>query len=491
MQFHIPMKNILLANLGNRNLKFNNKLYVDIPGSESGLTLFDEKLTFKDLTMKIWNLWKTDSMPAIKLEINILETFLKSDKYQFDKIYLVGSNQIEEKKQDQDTYWEALIIKKIIEEDYNIPSEVIECQKKVTDNNQLLVFFRDVLNSLHKKHPEDKFIICDAGGTAQQKSSLKIASEFLFNKEKFEVLYKPFDKDELTVIDHYEYRKIITAGQIISLIQNGNYAAARALLPETDDPAIQDLGCLLKFGEYRLDFLYKEVSNIGRNSFSKKYVPEIIADYKCHKLFCSLDYENIFGNNHKISQEFAFKTTELFKIAKFYLSIGNLSDFILALAIFIEQFFNSVVSAHTGIDITVSNQPNRNKVLNLIKKDFPNLLDDPQLASKMDIAKATNLTLPVTIALSKQIGKKLNHQTDIELIDILSKLNKNFMNCIIPVDDLRNDIAHRGEGVKPKEIEALLNENIIEKIDTLLGTQNYNPFDLLNQLIITFIKEKF
>jgi len=214
------MKNILVANLGNRNLKFNGKLYTEKPGSDNDLSLYNEKNSFKSLTQKIWNLWDSGSKPEIDIEINILDSFLRDNQYVFEKVYLIGSNQIEEKKQDQDTYWEALIIKRIIEENFGISSEVIECRKKVTDNNQLLVFFRDTLKDLKQKYPEAKFIICDAGGTPQQKLALKIAVEFLFDKEEFDVLYKPIDKDELVKVDHYEYRKIILAEQIFSLINN-------------------------------------------------------------------------------------------------------------------------------------------------------------------------------------------------------------------------------------------------------------------------------
>jgi len=275
------------------------------------------------------------------------------------------------------------------------------------------------------------------------------------------------------------------------LINNGNYSAAISLLPDTDEPDIKNLRSILTFGDYRLDFRYKEIGNIGREKFSNYKVPKIIADYKCSVLNCNFDYLNIFGGKEAKKKEYAFRTTELLSIAKFYLKIGKLSDFVLALAIFIEQFFNSFITSHTGIDITISDPNNRTKVLNLVKQKYPDILEGSDIKVKFDISTTKLLSLPLTIAFSTRIAKLNNNEVSILIIKLLTRLNKNFKGCIVPIDDLRNDIAHRGEGVKPDEIMDLLNENIIEKIDNLIGTQKYFPFFVLNQEIIAFIKEKF
>nr|NQU94494.1 hypothetical protein [Bacteroidota bacterium] len=479
------MKQILIANLGNRNLKFNGELFTSKPGDDTGLKLMGANHSFRSFTKEILKRLQNGTLSGIDLQISILDSFLESNDNGFEKVYLICSNQVDETKQDQDTLWEAKIIKSIIEKEYHITTEIIEYTKNVTNNNYLLRFYRDMLHKLCEKHDTEKFIICDAGGTAQQKSSLKIATEFILDSTKFDVFYKPIDKDTLTRVDQYEYRKIIISEQIQSLISNGNYSAANSLLPMEDNPVINDLRCLLMFGDYRIHFLFNDISAIGKKRFSDCKVPQIIADYKNQKQFYNDDFRDIFLNDN---EKHAFKISELFSIASFYLKIEKFSEFVMSLAVFIEQFFNEYASSHTNIDITSNNLENRLKMLRHIKCNYPDFQTGADLTKPMDINYLNHLSLPVTISFAKMVAKMDTNALAMEFINLLSSLNSNFNNCVISIDMLRNDIAHRGEGVKREELKRILDTGVIEKIESMIGILDYRPFDLLNNYIQKYIQ---
>ena len=123
------MKKIVLANIGNRNLKFKGETYFSKTHGS----------TFREWTKNLLDNFE-ENKPL--LTINILNDLLDSLNGEIEQVILFPSNQINEEKQDQDTIFEGEILHKLIKEKYNVAvdsSKQVTC--KVTDNDALLRFY--------------------------------------------------------------------------------------------------------------------------------------------------------------------------------------------------------------------------------------------------------------------------------------------------------------------------------------------------------------
>lgn len=481
------MKSILIANLGNRNLLVNGKL-IDKTNSDyiSGLLLSKKTLSFREITRKIHG--KIDEYSKqIKLQPNIIDTFL-TERKEIESLFLIGSDQVNENKQDQDTIWEAEILKYVIGKKYKIHCDVIRYEHNVTSNNDLLKFYTYNLHLWKEKYPGYKFIICDAGGTAQQKSALKIAAEFVLDKDEFEVWYISIEKNTLEPVDQYEYRKIIVSEQIKSLISAGNYQGAIKICESLNSwDLFNDLNLLLRFGYFRISNLYTAIDPIGKKQnerFKLIELPKFISDYQDRIAQCSDSLQSCFGN--KLEQytpdTHAFHTSELYFIACFYLQTRNFTSYILAMAIFIESYTLHYISSHTGYNLIEKYGKDGEKVVKKIADEYKSKIES--ITGKE--FKLQGLTLPVQLAYSKIIAEETCNDSAAVLIDLLMKLNNSFK-CILAIDTLRNEIAHKGKGVTEKQLRNLFNSDILSEIDGIIGLPEPQPYVQLNNHIISIL----
>ena len=240
------MKKILLANIGNRNLKHKGETYFH--KTHGG--------TFKEWTFNLLNNYKT---VVTDLAINILNDLLEVQKEHLSEVILFASNQIEEQKQDQDTIYEGEILKRLIESQYGLSVRVIEVNCKVTDNDLLLRFYRNQLFELKNQYNGDlEIVICDAGGTAQQKSALKITTEFMLEIDRFEVWYVNPDS-HLEAVKQQEYRRIIDEIQVSSLVQNGQFEGALSLYSQmSSELQNPNVLALLQVASKRIRFFWND-----------------------------------------------------------------------------------------------------------------------------------------------------------------------------------------------------------------------------------------
>ncbi|MBT3727386.1 hypothetical protein HOG21_07175 [bacterium] len=120
------MKNYLLANIGNRNLLYDNKIidkkYLD-----------KKKTNFFEETKYIF-----ENIEEFKnsLKINIIDKIFL--EYNIDKIYLFTTNQ-KPKTHKYDTYYEAKIIKYLLIDKFDI--EIIEKNDDPRIRDQAFKFF--------------------------------------------------------------------------------------------------------------------------------------------------------------------------------------------------------------------------------------------------------------------------------------------------------------------------------------------------------------
>ena len=485
------MKSILIANLGNRNLLVNGKL-IDKANADyiSGLLLSKKTLNFREITHRIYAKIE-EYQKQIKLQPNIINTFLNNQN-NIERVLLIGSDQVNEKKQDQDTIWEAEILSHIIEKKYKIPCDVIRYERNVTNNNDLLKFYARQLHQWQEKFAEFKFIICDAGGTAQQKSSLKIAAEFILGKDDFEVYYKPIDNDTLVLVDQFEYRKIIVSEQINSLIESGNYSGALSLCKSLDKWELyNDLNLLLRFGKYRISNLFKEIDSKdkkNKETFTVIKVPQFINDYRNRTPQCSEKYKQLFGEKLIASpaSQHAFHTSELYFIANFYLKISNLTSYILALAIFIESFTLFYISSHTGFNLVEKYRKDGDELLKRLKNEYKAAIE------AIFPSEIKSLSLPLQLAFSKLIAVELNDAYATQFIELLMKMNGSYKDlCITAIDNIRNNIAHKGKGVKESQLKNFFNSGIPSELDQFIGISEPHPYLLLNSTIASLLKGSY
>src|SRR5665647_1908208 len=151
-------KHVILANIGNRNIKYLNQGY---PNDEIPKNVFFEKTKF---------LWEhEDELKNIRLSIlpEILEKFPDASLYFFstlqDPVFV------------QDTYYEGLLIEKILEQQY--PSLAVKAiaMRGVRANSEedLIQWYRNKVSSIRNDCGDAVYIMYDTGGTPQQKNSLK------------------------------------------------------------------------------------------------------------------------------------------------------------------------------------------------------------------------------------------------------------------------------------------------------------------------------
>ncbi len=454
------MKKIILANIGNRNLKYKGETYS--VKSHGG-------------TLREWTKGLLDNFEEVKpdLSINILDVLLDTLKGEVEHAILFSSNQINEEKQDQDTLYEAEILNSLITEQYDISvdsSKQVTC--KVTDNDALLRFYRKELRAIRQEFPTHKIVICDAGGTAQQKSALKIMAEFLLNESDFEVLYVNPD-GSVEDVAQLEYRRVIETEHLIALIKNGNFEAAEQIASQQ---GWDKLSRLCKIGDLRLLNLWSDAQSL----ISKDWTEDSYAFLKLFRIGkTSTNYDEL-KKYLKHKHDF-FVICEKLQIAEYYLINNEYTKAVVAISIFIEAFVNELIERNSEFPI-VSNY--------LVAKD--RLLEEVSLNHQDIVAFFGNqvrVGLPLNIKFAQKIVADKNHSISY-ILESIGSLNSRINGTFKGIDALRNDVAHRGKGVTKLELYQAspnLNEHI-SNIKKLLGLPQSNPFEELKCTIINETK---
>ena len=191
------MSEILISNIGNRNIKYKGKNYPEYK--------------IKDQSFREWTKQLLEDYDSIKgdLSIEILNKVIENPQHKIDKIYLFASDQPGEHP--SDTVHEAQILKQLIVEKYGIDDIEIKRQNiPLVDSEQLMKYYRKVLKSIMRFNNTSSFIICDSGGTPQQKSTLKIIAEFLLRHKEYTTYYVTPDKKDIVEITNLEYKDVIS-----------------------------------------------------------------------------------------------------------------------------------------------------------------------------------------------------------------------------------------------------------------------------------------
>lgn len=425
------MRKILISNIGNRNIAYKGEQY-------------DRKKQQQDF--RSWTLSLRENLDEERahIELRIINDLLSEIAPELDQVILYGSNQIGEAKQDQDTLHEAFIMKQLIEVQYSLPVSVDqEVNCKVTDNDALLRFYRKELSYLKRKFPEHRIVICDAGGTAQQKSALKIMAEFLLDKDTFEVWYVNPD-GTLELVPRVEYRNVIVAEQIKQLIDLGEYTSAYRL--KGYDSALACASSdnisnkLLGLGALLTSRYWEDLSAFVGNCNSKQVKNSpLLRRIKQRK--------SQIGNEHLaeiFTAEDFFSLGEMLSSIQFYHSAGLHTQAVMNFALFYEFYLSAAITYNLGYDLLDNFDEEKDRLIDECRSRFPNVARSYPYDKIFD-------SIPFRIRVAENISNPANLKFVILLRPYIStgKFFKvsNQSGAALGINTVRNHIAHRGKAI--------------------------------------------
>ncbi|MEP7266149.1 MAG: hypothetical protein ABI844_00890 [Saprospiraceae bacterium] len=421
------MKTALITNLGNRNITLDDQVYN---------TSFVE-VSFKDWSKKLWEQYdhyKND------LDINIINPLITPVKP--TKIFLFFSDQsLFDTRTDQDTLYEGRIIKQLLIDKYSyLESEVelVKTEAKVIDNGALLKCYRQKLIAI-KKENFDSYIICDAGGTAQQKMALKIMMEYLFEPEQYEVKYTE-NNELISDVNVDEYRSVINSELAISLIHKGDYSGASTLLGYTE---IENFHNSNDWKKKLFAFIYfryhgnHHFANANLSSFNAKH--KLLVSYKNSiPLFDTRALDDLMPINAVID------LGDKIQKCLFLLNGGLYSQSILAFAQFYESLFEQYIHYTFDPDIYGHLRSQSAEQENSFMCEICSLMDDEFILCNQ---RYENYKVSIgNLATQCMLAKHSSYS----LIEDFGKLLSPHISYTIDANDdqliniARNKIAHEG-----------------------------------------------
>lgn len=255
------MPSILIANLGNRNLKYRGE--------------FLDKDNFRDLTQNLWENYETE---RAHFDPVLLNEHL--DDQQVEQIYLITTDQADSRYRAGDTLHEGAILQRLFAEDFpGWPIELLPYQGNPTVEAEIYSQLKPWLLALVNKYPTHKVIFLDAGGTPQLKNAVREYLRYAAGSARFLTVYIT-PQDERKEIDqtyHQRYQLLTAAYQFVERHQ---YRAAYEVLrplKKTQAPAPLLLE-LLQIAAARMEFDRLSIAKISDQQPSSQ-LPEVFQNY--------------------------------------------------------------------------------------------------------------------------------------------------------------------------------------------------------------------
>lgn len=422
------MSRVLITNLGNRNITWKGKTYNEIIKTENQPFKISSFLEWTESLEQQYSLIEND------LDINIFNPLIESNPRP-DKIILIYSDQSQlNTRTDQDTIIEARLIKIILQNKYNFKEEQIKLEAvkaKVIDTGALMNSYRKKLNFI-KKEGFSKVIICDAGGTAQQKMALKIMAEFMFEGEQYEIKYTE-DNAIVSDVSILEYRSVINKEQAIKLIKSGEFLAAIEILGYNLNDVPSDIA-----GRMAIHLFWKYTGNVkkAQNAIKSNSVlanNTLLEPYLNNQSTSkNIELQVFFGNDLLQLTEKLIKVHYLIQKKKY-------SEAVLVFSQFYEYYFDLIIvnlspEYNFGRPYSKNNTEEQAIELNtFIAIHYPNLQNHKPRIDQIN----TKLLVVKALFTSQTIG---------EIAFILSP-HINFTDDFIDnqsINAVRNKIAHEG-----------------------------------------------
>jgi hypothetical protein len=413
------MKNILLVNIGNSNLRHpalpQNTRLPDAnfrEASKSLLERFDEE---KD-----------------NMEVALIPEWLQYLQLDSGNLFLYGSdNPKDGDLNKQDTVYAAQIVARLIQKEYS-QFEVISKSTPLRpiDADGLMRFFRNELLQMLKQKSDCVFYLLDAGGTPQQKLALKLNLEFLLPPTSFHVFNAERDLDNKTVIKDLpsvEYRRMIGQIQARSLVRQYNYQGALAIL--TDDMEAED--------KSRLAILVSFVERLFSNhpSEASRLYEQLDSETKRSFPFSNLSYQ-------------IFPLQLVLEIARVYLKRKEWSIGLLYHHIFYERALSFLIEEHlssNGYEALIPQMEEKEGWAGFqealgFQKIFPNV------TLPADENAWEQLSLPVKYELVKSLRDEFSE-------GLTSAMSRNKLGKL---SRKRNKVAHEGRHISKEDISPFI-----------------------------------
>ncbi|MCS6904613.1 MAG: hypothetical protein NZ576_04415 [Bacteroidia bacterium] len=346
------MKKVLIANIGNRNILYDRQ---PIKAENKGQDYTGD--TFYSITKLLYEAGQME-----KIEPNILPTLLGQVYTEVESVLLIGSHQ--EPPQSQDTYYVALLLEKIFSKQYpEIKFSAIPIPV-VIDVNQLIIFYRNLLKPMQES--KQPVIICDAGGTAQQKMAMKIAAEYVLKHRQFEVYNVKQEKNlQSTVekVEPFEFRKILDLETALSLVKHGNFEGALTILQQIQfaEPIIH----YIEFLKHRFTLRYEQAKKIGEDNKEaiKQYFEKLDKFLKREPAETYTEFRAALDSNQ------FFNLREILLVAHYFYHKKNYNDCLLQFHVFVENYTQFLLKKFHNIDTERPSQREgvRKKIKNSLK----------------------------------------------------------------------------------------------------------------------------
>lgn len=474
---------ILIANIGNRNLYLDGKELAKSFGQNDRLKSFSQQIL--------------QNLPEYKsrLSVNIISGLLQELQSELSKVILYGSNQLDPEVSDQDTLHVAAIMKELLDEQYpHIDFEVRLLNGiSVVDNDGLLAFYRSELVKLLNEHPQNRFVICDAGGTAQQKAALKIMAEFLLPKERYRVYYQNVKTHKLEIVQNVEYQRVITQEQMAVLIDRSEYRAALDLLELIggEEESLDTFRRFLTFLACRKEMLIHDAKSVVKGMLCELDSPDdprnsTFNRYKQQVLYPEPEFD--LQLNKSLNKHF-FESQERLEWASHCYDQNRKTEAVLAFQNFVETFLGLLLEAVLPEFRNAASDPGTGRrLISFIGEKFPVIIEQFE-------NRVTTVSLPVLICTLKEIMKERNASPVLNLLAELENTHSYFIplagSRYLGLDKLRNKIAHEGEGVNDQKLAEACPDfgGLLKKVRQQLNMPETNTYRQLNELLIRKLRE--
>jgi len=267
------MKNILLANLGNRNVYYQTGEgdfitiadYVKAANLKSYIllneTFLTEQYDFRSFTRDIWEQIEAGVFDLSLIDARVLTVDDLTER-EYKCVYLFYTDQQGTTVQYQDTIFEGLILQHLFKKALpDLAVELILISGNPANEQNLYQQYSLLLKTLLATHPDCQFIFHDVGGTPQMKVVAKTLLEYHLRQQSrtFTVRYKDYLSENARESDRTLHSRYLLLDVAREFIQQFQFKAAADLLNRIadTDPAIERLRYHTQLADVRLNFRHR------------------------------------------------------------------------------------------------------------------------------------------------------------------------------------------------------------------------------------------
>lgn len=441
-----------------------------------------ETASFRELTRC---LLKHFEAVQSRLSLALLPGMLERPDMRIARITLIGSDQTDVEspgtiRTDQDTLYAVRIVARLLAERMGIPVDIEVQTISVVDPNAQLRYFFGLLRKLKESLGDQRLVLLDSGGTAQQKTGMRLAAEFLMPSHQLAVYRSERSGESASVVrpqPSVVYRSIIQREQLRSLVQLDHYDAALDVLPEVDAsfPRRAVVKALLMHGYFRRrrqwETAREHLKAASAAGFESPWSRDFLAYEPSEEelpmaTFCATDTR--------------LELRERWSLACRLWDLERWSDWVHELGSFVEHFAlvlvvqamdeKSLMQAERGAFIAALKRYLLQEGIpeSKLKKDVEAKLIGRALTWKME-AVSSRQALAIQCILAAQKGYDYRNQKEGQT----------------RVSDLRNRVAHGGAPVEAHEVQRIHRlEDIRKGFSELMGANRPNPYEQINQTIL-------